>query len=104
MKRARLAPITLIYGPNSAGKSSLLQSLLLLKQSLAAQSLVTQGELTDAGSFAGAVHLHDLDRTLTIGLAFGASDRWEVPEGVPDPALLRSADFSFRADGSGLPQ
>ncbi|WP_210493656.1 DUF3696 domain-containing protein [Patulibacter sp. SYSU D01012] len=103
-QRVRAAPITLVYGPNSAGKSSLLQSLLLLKQSLAAQSLVTQGELTDAGSFAGAVHRHDLDRTLSIGVEFGASDRWDVADGVPDPALIRSADFSFRADGSGLPQ
>ncbi len=32
-----LAPITLIFGPNSSGKSSLLQSLLLLKQTLAEQ-------------------------------------------------------------------
>ncbi|MGZ5520044.1 MAG: AAA family ATPase, partial [Limisphaerales bacterium] len=30
----KLKPITLIYGPNSSGKSSLLQSLLLLKQTL----------------------------------------------------------------------
>lgn len=103
-QRVRLAPITLIYGPNSAGKSSLLQTLLLLKQSLDAQSLVTQGELTDAGSFAGAIHLHDVAQTMKLGLAFGASDRWEIAEGVPDPALLRSADFSFRADGSGLPR
>jgi predicted ATPase len=29
-----LAPLTLIYGPNSAGKSSILQALLLMKQSL----------------------------------------------------------------------
>jgi len=28
-----IKPITLIYGPNSAGKSSIFQSLLLLKQS-----------------------------------------------------------------------
>jgi AAA15 family ATPase/GTPase len=29
-----IRPITLIYGQNSSGKSSLLQSLLLLKQTL----------------------------------------------------------------------
>ena len=99
-----LAPITLIYGPNSAGKSSLLQSLLLLKQSLAANTLVTQGELTDAGSFVGALHRHDSERSLGIGLTFGALDRWEIPAGVPDPGLLRSVDFSFRSDGAGLPE
>src|SRR5262245_52122811 len=33
-RKLRLAPITLIFGPNSAGKSSLLQALLLVVQSL----------------------------------------------------------------------
>ncbi len=32
-QRIELAPITLIFGENSAGKSSILQSLSLLKQS-----------------------------------------------------------------------
>ena len=30
---ARFAPITLVYGPNSAGKSSLVKSLQFLRQS-----------------------------------------------------------------------
>ena len=34
MQRIPLKPITLLYGPNSSGKSSLMQSLLLLKQTL----------------------------------------------------------------------
>ncbi|WP_448573896.1 AAA family ATPase [Trichothermofontia sp.] len=29
-----IRPITLLYGPNSAGKSSIIQSLMLLKQTL----------------------------------------------------------------------
>ncbi len=91
-QRVPLAPITLIYGPNSAGKSSVLQTLLLLKQSVAANSLVTQGTLTDAGSFTGAIHRHELGRTLKLGLSFGSSERWDIPEGVPDPGLLRSVD------------
>lgn len=102
-QRVPLAPITLIYGPNSAGKSSILQSLLLLKQSIDADSLVTQGELTDAGSFLGALHRHEPNRVLSFGLTYGASDSWDMPDGVPDPAMLRAADFRFRADGSGLP-
>ena len=31
---ANLAPITLVYGPNSGGKSSFIQALMLLKQSV----------------------------------------------------------------------
>ena len=34
MQEAPLSKITLIYGPNSGGKSSIIQALLLLKQSL----------------------------------------------------------------------
>ena len=99
-----LAPITLIYGPNSAGKSTLLQTLLLLKQSLGANTLVTQGDLTDAGSFEGFVHRHDTKRTVRIGVTFGSLDRWDIPDGVPDPSLLRAIDFSFATDGADLPE
>lgn len=43
------APITLIYGRNSSGKSSILQSLLLLRQSRGGY-LDFEGQLTDLGS------------------------------------------------------
>jgi len=100
-QRVPLAPITLIYGPNSSGKSSLIQSLLLLKQSIGADTLVTQGGLVDAGSFVGALHRHDTTRALTLGISYGALDEWHAREGVPDPALLRSIDMRFEADGLG---
>ncbi|MBF4349052.1 hypothetical protein EAY19_23670, partial [Vibrio anguillarum] len=32
----RLAPITLIYGPNSSGKSSVIQALMMLQQTMLA--------------------------------------------------------------------
>ena len=53
-----LAPITLIYGPNSSGKSSLVQSLLLLKQTAESwdprrTSPIIRGPLVDLGSFSG---------------------------------------------------
>lgn len=40
--RIRLAPLTLIFGKNSAGKSSIIQSILFLKQS--ASSLASGGD------------------------------------------------------------
>jgi len=100
-QRVPLAPITLIYGPNSSGKSSLIQGLLLLQQSIDADTLVTQGALADAGSFVGALHRHETTRALTLGITYGALDEWLSPEGVPDPALLRSIDMGFEADGLG---
>src|SRR5215468_9175539 len=72
--RIDLAPITLIFGQNSAGKSSILQSLSLLKQTREARDsgapLLTRAEggITDLGSFQELLFDHDLSRTLTIGL------------------------------------
>lgn len=69
----RLAPITLIYGPNSGGKSSLIQSLLLLRQTLSrdgAARLIPRGQDVDLGSFESLIHKHDRSRTLTCEVEF----------------------------------
>ena len=54
--------LTLIFGPNSAGKSSILQSLLLLRQSWASEpsivSLNPQGTFVDLGRAGNLVHGH----------------------------------------------
>lgn len=68
-----LAPITLIFGANSAGKSSIIQSLLLLKQTLdeaesPKQLFVFRGESVDVGSFQDLVFHHDLDRVVEISI------------------------------------
>jgi predicted ATPase len=100
-QRVELAPITLLYGQNSAGKSSVLQSLLLLAQSHRASSLMLQGESTDAGSFAGLLHRHDRERTLGLGASFGATASWLDKDAVPNPSHERSVDFRFGADVAG---
>lgn len=69
----RLAPITLVYGPNSSGKSSLIQSLLLLKQTLTPDGdsvLVTRGREADLGSYRSLIHRHELARQLEISATF----------------------------------
>lgn len=57
-----LAPLTLIFGRNNTGKSSLLQSLLLLRQTLDAPEygarLNLRGPLYAAGSYFDLVHQH----------------------------------------------
>jgi ABC-type lipoprotein export system ATPase subunit len=67
-----LAPITLILGPNSAGKSTLIQSINLLRQSLSqsdfGSELRLRGNLVDLGSFEGFVHRHKVDQSVVIGL------------------------------------
>jgi len=61
-QEAELAPLTLVYGPNSAGKSSLVRSLLLLQQSvLFSHSPVPllKGRLVDLNTTKAVAHLHE---------------------------------------------
>lgn len=73
----RLAPITLIYGPNSSGKSSIIQSLLLLRQSISGKiggnknDLIIKGDYVDLGNFTSLINQHDTSKTLKIGFRFG---------------------------------
>jgi hypothetical protein len=67
--------ITLIYGPNSAGKSSLIQSLLLLGQTvrlspLNEAHLLTEGPLAALGAFAHVLPRHDRSIPVRFRLDF----------------------------------
>lgn len=81
----KLAPITLIYGPNSSGKSSVIQSLLLLKQSILEadldNSIRTNGSDINLGTFTNIVAKHDLSRNIKIGMEFSVplpADDYEI--------------------------
>jgi hypothetical protein len=71
-----LAPITLFFGENSAGKTSILHALSLLKQSAETDDpeavLVVRDPrgLVDLGSFEELIFDHDLDRVLRIGIGW----------------------------------
>lgn len=72
---AVMAPITLIYGANSAGKSSIIKSLLLLKQSYGdggrgAAGLRFDGPLVDLGSARAAAFGHRFDSPVRISISF----------------------------------
>ncbi len=86
--RVDLAPLTLVFGPNSAGKSSLLSVLPMLEQTAARPDVLTMsGDLVEGGTFRQAVHRHDLDTAVTLG--FG----WTSAQGV-----AREASIAFRWD------
>jgi AAA15 family ATPase/GTPase len=75
-----LAPITLIYGPNSGGKSSIIQALLLLKQSIEApinhgirdRVLVPKGRYVDLGQSKSIHHKHLFSNKISfeVGMRF----------------------------------
>lgn len=76
-----LAPITLLFGPNSAGKSTVLQALHYVREILERQNPdpdeTIAGGLIDLGGFASLVHRHELDRAIRIKLV-GSLNEGEV--------------------------
>jgi predicted ATPase len=95
----RLAPLTVLFGPNSAGKSSIGHLLLALKQTVGsadrkrALNLGDSKSLIDLGTFEDCLHGRDLSKALGFELS------WDLPQrlDVIDP-LKPSATFT----GSGL--
>ena len=65
----KLAPLTGFFGANSSGKSSLLQMLLLLKQTIASKEVLFFGDensLVNLGSFNEVIHCHNPDAQLEL--------------------------------------
>ena len=76
----KLAPLTVIFGPNSSGKSSLGHFLLALKQTAlsadrnSALRLGDRYSLIDLGTFQDCLFGHDIDESLDFSL------RWKLPK------------------------
>jgi predicted ATPase len=84
----QLAPLTLLFGTNNSGKSSILQALLVLKQTLLSddpsQALNLGGnraDFVDLGSYADLVYGHDEQRQLTLAVSF-------TPTSVQQPLFV----------------
>lgn len=101
--KVRIAPLTLVFGPNSAGKSSLLSVLPLMRQSVHRPDVLTMsGELVEAGTFRQAIHKHDVSLPLTLGIGWAAPDGSTVREGASvyrwDPKRLSARRERFSID------
>ncbi len=81
----KLAPITLIYGPNSAGKSSFIQALKLLKQTHDRARpnhpllFSCRDGLVDLKSYQNTINRHDLNKPLGISLEFDRRPPTDLP-------------------------
>ena len=73
-----LKPITLLFGPNSAGKSTILQALHYMRELLERQNpdpdQTISGGFIDLGGFRALVHNHELNRAITIKLVIDLSE------------------------------
>lgn len=100
--RARIpfAPITLIFGENSAGKTTILQALNLLKQTRESREagalLLPRAEngIVDLGSFQELLFDHDLKRTLAIRVETTVDERDLLR--LPSKNNKIAIEFSFK--------
>jgi len=93
-----LAPITGLFGTNSSGKTSILQLLLMLKQTIEStdRSLVLEfGDekgLTNLGSFRDTVFGHVKPGKMTFGFSWDLPKRLDVSSPEDSSSMLFSSD------------
>lgn len=94
----QLRPITLLFGPNSAGKSTILQALQYLREILERGNIdpdvTIAGGLIDLGGFATLVYNHELDRTVTLKVTIDITDE-QGAERLPLNAGLSFGEPEF---------
>lgn len=74
-----IRPITLLFGANSAGKTTVLHALLYLRELLERQNadadrVIGGGKDIYLGGFRQIVHGHDESRTVTVGVEFSVDE------------------------------
>jgi hypothetical protein len=94
-----LRPITLLFGANSAGKSTILHAIHFVRELLERNNAnpdrtLQGGEAIEMGGFRNLVHKHDLEREIRVQIEITPTD-----DGVPTLAELFDLD---EEDGSEL--
>lgn len=107
--KIEFAPITAFYGANSSGKSSIIQSLLLLKQTLES----TDRELplfygddntplayVNLGGFEDVVHRGETRRNISFEFSWTSDTPIEIKDASQRKSLseLKTSDFSFSTE------
>ncbi len=101
--KIRLAPITVFFGSNSAGKTSLLQFLLMLRQSSESRDrkqVFHPGDETtdvDLGTYRDLVYRHDTKRHIEFSLAWTLPDVMEVVDVLTEKKYT-GRDLQFEAE------
>ncbi len=99
----RMAPLVGLFGTNSSGKTSLLQFLLLLKQTTESPDrrlvldLGNERSFVDLGTFQELVFSHDLERPLSWSLEWNLPKRLKVFDTIEDAAIFQSDSLAFSA-------
>lgn len=109
----RLAPLTVIFGANSAGKSSLGHLLLALKQTALSTDrrrslqLGDENSLVDLGTFRECAHNHDVAQPLSFDLSWQLPSKLEVKNALSGARYIGdelALDVSLLADKREQPR
>lgn len=108
--RIEFKPLTLLFGPNSAGKSTIIQALHYIREVLEFRRLdvdktISGGDFIDLGGFDNFVHGHDTSRSVSFkielhGLVSQESD--SKLSDMPDTFFTESnlwLSFSLKKEG-----
>ena len=100
--RIDLRPITLLFGRNSAGKSTVLHALcyaheILNHRSVDAHGVDLGGDQIDLGGFRRLIHGHDLDRSVRMRFDLNL-DGWRVPQPLLNEMRRLEDDETVTAD------
>jgi len=113
----KLRPITLLLGPNSSGKTALIQTIILLKQTAESRNILTpivvRGRYADLGSYKDMIFRHDINRNLEIGIKLNTQRLRPSPILLIPPRIsrhvyekarrmLRTSNFCFLKFTIGL--
>lgn len=103
---APLKPLTLIYGPNASGKSSILRAIKLMNQSAGGpggreQGFIFEGREVSLASFANVSHRHDTSTTepLSLGVTYDTSFAANQFDAISELFRAVRIDWSLYAPG-----
>ena len=102
--RVEFRPITLLFGNNSAGKSTVLHALCYAHEILSHRNVDVHeteigGDRIDLGGFRKLVHAHDPARLVRLRFELNLKD-WSIPQGLDDKLASPLAAMGGNADGS----
>lgn len=96
----KIKPITLIYGPNSYGKSSILQALLLLNQTVNEGkdfrdvSLLPNGPMVNLGQFKDFLNKNTDNNEIKIEVSLTGNHYFDDQEDEPNKAIQDTSIFA----------
>ena len=93
LEELEFKPITILCGVNSSGKSSILKSILLIKQTMESQQLDTKllfnGKMVKLGAFENIIHNHDIRNEMRFTLTYSFRDLANALKGTRVKAIIK---------------